>query len=129
MKTGMTMSKKKDKNKTPEKKFVVVDCISTHHMRYVVELNPNDPDDFALDTVVMGEAKEFSQNHIDENIVTHRVITDPKEMLALARKDNPYWSDWSDDKVMAACITDQTANSIEPRDQEKSDTKKKKLKR
>jgi hypothetical protein len=40
--------------------FVLVECVSTFRMRYVVEV-PEGKSEYALDTVVMNEANEFSQ--------------------------------------------------------------------
>ena len=88
------------------KKYVIVDAVSTFHMRYVVELNENDPEHFAHDTVVMGEAKEFSQKHLDETIVTSREV-DKEEVLSIARKDNPEWSMRKDDELLNAFVTTQ----------------------
>jgi len=51
---------------------------------------------WALDTVSMNEAKEFSQEHIGEQIVSHRVVT-KEEALALCDKDNDYGSSWDEE--------------------------------
>ena len=58
-----------------EKVWVLVECVSMFRMRYLVEA-PADHPEYALDDVTMNDAKEFSQEHIDENIISHRVVTE-----------------------------------------------------
>lgn len=70
------------------KKLVMVECISMFRTRYVVEV-PDGKTEWALDTVAMNEAKEFSQLHIGEQIVSHRVI-DEAEYLQKFDEDNDY---------------------------------------
>jgi hypothetical protein len=71
----------------------LVDCISTFHIRYVID---TDNDEWAGDTVVMEEAKEFSQNHLGELIVSIRTIDD-SEYLSLFNADNEYLEEWTDE--------------------------------
>jgi hypothetical protein len=51
---------------------------------------------WALDTVTMEEAKEFSQEYLGEQIVSHRVLT-YDEAIALSDKDNDYTIAWDND--------------------------------
>ena len=90
-----TMTKK-------ETQLVLVEAVSTFRMRYMVEI-PLGTDDYgkdksewALDTVTMNEAKEFSQEHLGEQIVSHRVVT-KEEALALCDVDNDYGSSWDEE--------------------------------
>ena len=76
--------------------LVLVEAISMFRMRYLVEVPANHPE-YALDTVVMQEAKEFSQRHLDETIVSHRVVSE-KEALALCDSDNDYTKSWTTEK-------------------------------
>ena len=91
-----TMSKK------PKTKIVLVDAISSFRMRYAVEIPEDAPEEWALDTVTMNEAKEFSQESLGETIASHRVINQV-EFLTQYRKDNDYvngkygGNPWSDD--------------------------------
>jgi hypothetical protein len=78
-----------------ETEWVLVECISTFRQRYMVEV-PNGKTLWALDTVTMEEAKEFSQEHLGEQIVSHRVVT-YDEALALSDKDNDYTVSWDND--------------------------------
>lgn len=82
--------------KKMEKELVLVECISTFRMRYVVEV-PAGKKEWAMDTVCMNEAEEFSQEHLGEQIVSHRVI-DEKEYLRLFAEDNDYLKTWDDDQ-------------------------------
>lgn len=96
-------------SKKPKTKIVLVDCVSSFRMRYAVEVPADAPDEWALDTVVCGEAEEFSQEHIGEDIVSHRVI-DQEEFLRVYRQDNPYvngkYGDpWSDEVCLRNGLT------------------------
>ena len=71
----------------------LVDCISSFRIRYVVD---TDNDEWAEDTVVMEEAKEFSQLHLGEQIVSTRTIS-KEEYLRLFDEDNEYLSEWEDE--------------------------------
>jgi hypothetical protein len=83
---------KKEKQDT---EWVLVECVSTFRERYMVEV-PKGKADWALDTVTMNEAKEFSQEHIGEQIISHRVVS-KEEALALCDKDNDYGSSWPEE--------------------------------
>ena len=76
-----------------KKAWVLVECVSQFRMRYMVEV-PADHPEYALDTVTMNEAKEFSQEHIGETIVSHRVIKE-KEAIELCDVDNHYCKSWN----------------------------------
>jgi bifunctional ADP-heptose synthase (sugar kinase/adenylyltransferase) len=90
--------------------LVLVETVSMFRMRYVVEV-PVGTDDYnndkslwALDTVTMNEAQEFSQEHLSETIVSHRVVS-KKEALALCDIDNDYTKNWSKDKKIETFFT------------------------
>lgn len=87
-------------NKT---ELVLVETVSMFRMRYVVEV-PAGCSDYALDTVTMHEAKEFSQKHMDETIVSHRVIS-MDEALMLSDIDNDYTKAWPTEKKISTFIT------------------------
>ena len=93
-----------------ETQWVLVEAISTFRERYMVEV-PVGVDKFgkdktlwALDTVTMGEAKEFSQEHLGEVIVSHRVVSFD-EALEMCDKDNHYCKAWDTDKKLDAFFT------------------------
>jgi hypothetical protein len=88
--------------------WVLVETVSQFRERYMVEV-PIGKALWALDTVVMNEAKEFSQEHLGETIVSHRVVS-LEEALVLCDKDNSYCSAWSDDKKMDAFFTKEGEN-------------------
>ena len=83
--------------------LVLVECISMFRQRYVVEV-PAGKSEWALDTVVMQEAKEFSQEHIGENIISHRVMSE-EEVLALCSIDNDYANNWNDKLKIDTFVT------------------------
>jgi hypothetical protein len=78
-----------------ETEYVLVDCVSTFRMRYLVEV-PKGKAEWALDTVTMQEAKEFSQEFLGEQIVSHRVVS-KEEALAISDVDNAYGSTWTEE--------------------------------
>lgn len=81
-----------------DKIWVMVDTISTFRMRYVIEA-PADHPEYALDDVTMQTAKEFSQEWIGEQIVSHRVVSE-EEALAICDVDNSYLTSWpKEDKI------------------------------
>ena len=97
-KDGSWTMKKKVKTE-----LVVVECVSMFRERYVVEV-PKGHAEWALDTVVMQEAKEFSQEHIGENIISHRVVS-KEEVLALCDIENDYAKRWSDEYKFETFVT------------------------
>lgn len=84
--------------KKMEKELVLVECVSTFRMRYVVEV-PAGKKEWALDTVAMNEAEELSQEHLGEQIVSHRVI-DEAEYLRVFNEDNDYLKSWDDEQKL-----------------------------
>lgn len=86
-----------------EKEFVLVETVETFRMRYVVPV-PKGKKEWALDTVTMNEAAEFSQKHLGEQIVSHRVIS-RDELLALMDEDNDHASVWSEERKFQAFVT------------------------
>jgi hypothetical protein len=96
--------------KNKETQWVLVDCVSTFRKRYMVEV-PVGVDDYgndktlwALDTVTMEEAKEFSQEYIGEQIVSYRVVS-YDEALALSDKENDYTTSWDNDTKIKTFFT------------------------
>jgi hypothetical protein len=82
-------------NEPYEKEWVLVECISTFRQRYLVQV-PQGKEEWALDTVTMNQAKEFSQLHLGETIVSHRVVTED-EAFVTCDEDNSYVSSWTDE--------------------------------
>jgi len=93
-----------------ETQWVLVEAVSTFRMRYMVEVPvgtddyDNDKSEWALDTVTMEEAKEFSQEHIGELIVSHRVVS-KEEALSLCDTDNYYTKSWSEEQKINTFFT------------------------
>jgi hypothetical protein len=83
--------------------LVMVEAVSTFRMRYMVEV-PKGKAEWALDTVTMQEAQEFSQEHLGEQIVSHRVVS-KEEALALCDADNDYCKTWNDEQKVKAFFT------------------------
>jgi hypothetical protein len=97
--------------KKKETELVLVETVQTFRHRYVIEV-PSGKTDWALDTVTMGEAKEFSQKHLNETIVSHRTI-DNDEVLQLCDQDNDYCQGWDDDLKFEAFVTELEENTEE----------------
>ena len=93
-----------------ETQWVLVEAVSMFRERYMVEVPVGvdrygkDKADWALDTVTLEEAKEFSQEHLGETIVSHRVIT-KEDALALCDKDNAYCLSWTEEMKMNSFFT------------------------
>lgn len=83
--------------------LVMVECISQFRERYLVEV-PKGKTEWTLDTVTMNEAKEFSQLHIGETIVSHRVVN-KEEALEICDVDNSYVQSWDEQKKIDAFFT------------------------
>jgi len=94
--------------KEPTTEWVLVETVSQFRERYMVEV-PKGKELWALDTVTLNEAKEFSQEHLGETIVSHRVVS-LEEALVLCDKDNSYCSSWSSDKKIDAFFTKEGEN-------------------
>ena len=93
-----------------ESQWVLVEAISTFRQRYMVEVpvgidrQGKDKTLWALDTVTLEEAKEFSQEHLGETIVSHRVVT-KEDALTMCDKDNDYANVWNDEMKIQAFFT------------------------
>lgn len=83
--------------------WVLVETVSIFRQRYMVQV-PIGKSDWALDTVVCENAKEFSQEHLDETIVSHRVVS-REEALNLCDRDNAYVSGWDEGKKIDTFFT------------------------
>jgi hypothetical protein len=101
-------------------KYVMVDTVSMFRMRYVVEVPddvgdmtmhegtrkfPTTPIEWAKDSVTVGDVREYSQEHLDEVIVSAREVT-LEEAITQYREDNPYLSMWSDEQIIKSGITE-----------------------
>ena len=84
-------------------KYVLVDAISMHRIRYAVAVPDSLTDDEALtwakDSVTCEECEEFSQYHIGESISDARVL-DKESLLSQFDKDNDYFTQWPEDKKL-----------------------------
>lgn len=88
------------------KKYVIVTATSTHRMRYAVPVDELVDDGdldkaalYAMDSVTTEEVKEFSQEHLGEQIVDSRVYNED-EMLDLFEKDNDYLKSWTRERKL-----------------------------
>lgn len=86
-----------------ELELVLVEAISQYRMRYFIEV-PLGNKDRALDAVTMEEAFEFSQKHLGETIISHRVVSS-EEALTIIDEDNEFGADWSDDHKIDTFVT------------------------
>jgi len=91
------------KANTGDKVWVMVETISMFRERYMVEAPASNPE-YALDDVTCETAKEFSQKHVGETIMSHRIVTEA-EALALCDIDNDYCKSWGDEKKMEVFFT------------------------
>ena len=102
---GSFMLRKKMKTE-----LVMVDCVSTFRQRYVVEV-PAGKTEWALDTVTMEEAKEFSQEHLGEQIFSHRVVS-IDEVIEQCDKDNAYLKNWTREQKIKTLVTQWVDDNV-----------------
>lgn len=77
------------KNKTC---WVLVEAVSLFRDRFMVEC-PVDHPEYSTDSVVLGEAKVFSSEHIGDNVVSYRVVSEG-EAVGICDQDNDYAAGW-----------------------------------
>ena len=102
-----TFSLSKKEINTEETEWVLVECVSQFRQRYMCEV-PKGKKEWALDTVTLEEANEFSQKHLAETIVSHRVIS-KEEALVLCDKNNDYAASWDEEKKIDEFFTKYSA--------------------
>ena len=107
-KDGSWLLRKKEM--AQEKEWVLVECVSTFRERYMVQV-PKGKKEWAMDTVVMHEAKEFSQEHLGEQIVSHRVVSE-EDALKMCDEDNDYARVWSDEHKINTFFTKEGEKEI-----------------
>jgi len=93
-----------------ETEWVLVETLSQFKVSYMVEV-PKGKAEYALDTVTMEQAKEFSQEHLrpTDIILGHRVVS-KQEALKLCDERNEY--DWDEElkiKNFFTTMEDQNA--------------------
>jgi hypothetical protein len=79
-----------------KKVWVMVETISTMRHRYMIE-TPEDHPDWAMDSVVMEDADEFSQKYIGEKSLEYKILSEA-EVLSICDEDNDCCQSWSDEK-------------------------------
>jgi hypothetical protein len=82
----------------------MIDTISQHLVRFVIELEDNEPNQNAEDILVDrietdASFHEFSQAHLGNVILSKREIS-KEDYLRLFDEDNDYLSSWSEDQKL-----------------------------
>ena len=85
------------------KKYVLVETVASYRMRYVVELNENDPNEWACDSVVCDEAGEIGQKFLGENISDCREVA-PEEIRYLAIQDCDAYKNWTAEEMIEILV-------------------------
>lgn len=80
-------------------KIVLVETVSMFRHIYAVELNDDEPVEYALDDVVCNlfrstELEEVGQTHVSEDVFSHRVVTE-EEYLEIFDDINDYAAQWT----------------------------------
>ena len=83
--------------------WVMVDAVLTYRMRYCVQTPVTNPE-YALDSVAMEDAKEFSQLSIGEQIVSLRIVSE-EEAIAMCDIDNDYCKEWTSEMKIESFFT------------------------
>jgi antitoxin component of MazEF toxin-antitoxin module len=89
--------------KSVNTEWVLVETVQMFRHRYCVQV-PVGKSEWALDTVTMEEAKEFSQLHLGETISSHRVVSE-EDAIKLCYDDNDYLKSWTPEKIKDAFFT------------------------
>ena len=85
------------------KKYVLVETVASYRMRYVVELNENDPNEWACDSVVCDEAGDIGQKFLGENISDCREVA-PEEIRYLAIQDCDAYKSWTAEEMIEILV-------------------------
>lgn len=97
-----------------ETEWVLVETLSQFKISYMVEV-PKGKAEYALDTVAMEEANEFSQVHLlPTDIILGYKVVSKEEALALSDERNDYTSGWSDDLKIKNFFTPWKEQTNEP---------------
>lgn len=97
-----------------ETEWVLVETLSQFKISYMVEV-PKGKAEYALDTVAMEEATEFSQVHLlPTDIILGYKVVSKEEALALCDERNDYTSGWSDDLKIKNFFTPWKEQTNEP---------------
>lgn len=86
--------------------WVLVSCVQQFATNYCIEC-PEDFPEYALDTVIAGGAKEFSQHFIGENLLSYQVHT-LDEAIVRCDIDNKYFKKSSRDQKVQAFFTKES---------------------
>ncbi len=78
-------------------KIVLVETVSMFRHVYAVELNDDEPNEYALDDVVCNlfrstELEEVGQTHVSEDVFSHRVITEEEYIRVFDEMNDHMWS-------------------------------------
>ena len=87
--------------KDTEENLYLVETVSIFRHRYAVRARSLE---HAYDSVTMNEVKELSQQHIDENIVSGRKITQ-EQYLEIFDQDNDYLQSWTEEQKLQPIYT------------------------
>lgn len=93
-----------------ETEWVLVEAIQTFKLQYMVEV-PLGKKEWALDTVTMEEAKEFSQEFIGEQIISHRTVK-LDEAIAICDEVNDYAVKWPQERKLEAFFTQEKPSEV-----------------
>ena len=86
-----------------ENVWVLVETIETFRVRYMVQA-PADHPEYALDSVAMDTAKQFSQLYTGDHITDHRIVSE-QEAIKMCDIDNDYSMPWDDNRKINCFFT------------------------
>jgi hypothetical protein len=88
-------------------KIVLVETISMFRHIYAVELEDNEPNEYALDDVTCHATggrdymmEEIGQQHVSEDIFSHRQVSE-EEYIQIFDQMNPYSTGWDREKKLS----------------------------
>ena len=87
------LSSPKKKTEPVEKRLYIIDVLSSHRVRYVVECTEGE-----LDNIVSfnntDDLIEFSQEHLGDNLVSYHPIKNKDQYLKIFDENNDYLKEW-----------------------------------
>lgn len=83
-------------------KLILVEELSTFLITYVVELEDDEPKEYAMDTVCMKDdsLKEFTQKHIYNIPISSRKISKEEYMNLLLENEEGIYSNWTEEQKL-----------------------------
>jgi hypothetical protein len=95
---------RKEKIEAPKlkpKKLFVIETLSSHLIRYVVECDEDRLQDIIVHHNNLDDLSEFSQEHLGDKIVSYHTIKDQEGVLKMFDADHPAYTSWTPEQKLS----------------------------